>query len=35
LKQLEENINSIEIKLSEETLARINEIHARIPNPAP
>ena len=35
LNQLEENINSIEIKLSEETLARINEIHAKIPNPAP
>ena len=34
LNQLEENINSIEIKLSEETLARINEIHAKIPNPA-
>lgn len=35
LEQLEENINSIETKLSEETLARINEIHAKIPNPAP
>jgi aryl-alcohol dehydrogenase-like predicted oxidoreductase len=35
LKQLEENINSIETKLCEETLAKINEIHAKIPNPAP
>ena len=35
LEQLEENINSIETKLSEDTLARINEIHAKIPNPAP
>ena len=35
LEQLEENINSIETKLSGDTLARINEIHAKIPNPAP
>lgn len=35
LEQLEENINSIETKLCEDTLARINEIHAKIPNPAP
>ncbi len=35
LEQLYENINSIETKLSEDTLARINEIHAKIPNPAP
>ena len=35
LEQLDENINSIETKLSEDTLARINEIHAKIPNPAP
>ncbi len=35
LEQLEENINSIETKLSKDTLARINEIHAKIPNPAP
>ncbi|MGB0769902.1 MAG: aldo/keto reductase [Flavobacteriaceae bacterium] len=35
LEQLEENINSVETKLSEDTLARINEIHAKIPNPAP
>ena len=35
LEQLEENINSIETKISEDTLARINEIHAKIPNPAP
>jgi aryl-alcohol dehydrogenase-like predicted oxidoreductase len=35
LVQLEENINSIGTKLCEDTLARINEIHAKIPNPAP
>ncbi len=35
LEQLEENINSIETKLCEDTLTRINEIHAKIPNPAP
>ena len=35
LEQLEENINSIETKLCEDTLAKINEIHAKIPNPAP
>jgi aryl-alcohol dehydrogenase-like predicted oxidoreductase len=35
LEQLKENIDSINIQLSKETLDRINAIHARIPNPAP
>lgn len=33
--QLEENINSIDISLSEEILKAINAVHAKIPNPAP
>jgi aryl-alcohol dehydrogenase-like predicted oxidoreductase len=35
LVQLKENIDSVNTKLSEETMARINAIHAEIPNPAP
>ena len=35
LDQLKENIGSVNAKLSEETLVRINAIHAEIPNPAP
>jgi aryl-alcohol dehydrogenase-like predicted oxidoreductase len=35
LKQLAENIASIEIKLSEETLKEIDRIHQLCPNPAP
>lgn len=35
LEQLEENIDSIHVELSKELLAKINAIHARIPNPAP
>ncbi|MEZ4797167.1 MAG: NADP(H)-dependent aldo-keto reductase [Flavobacteriaceae bacterium] len=35
LEQLEENINSIHVELSNEMLAKINAIHANIPNPAP
>lgn len=35
LKQLEENIDSIHITLSEEQLKTINAVHAEIPNPAP
>ena len=35
LEQLEENIDSIDIILSEEILTAINEVHADIPNPAP
>ena len=33
--QLKENIGSIDIDLSAETLAEINAVHAEIPNPAP
>ena len=33
--QLKENINSINIELSEEILAEIEAVHAAIPNPAP
>ena len=33
--QLEENINSINIKLSDEIITEINSVHNRIPNPAP
>lgn len=35
LDQLEENINSIETELCHNTVAKINEIHNQIPNPAP
>ena len=35
LKQLEENIDSINIALSEEVLKEIDAVHAEIPNPAP
>lgn len=35
LEQLEENIKSIEVELSEDVLKSINAIHAEIPNPAP
>ena len=35
LKQLEENIKSIEIKLSDEIIKEINEVHDIYPNPAP
>ena len=33
--QLETNLASVEIKLSEEVLQGIEEIHSRIPNPCP
>ena len=33
--QLEKNLASVEIKLSEEVLQEIEEIHNRIPNPCP
>ncbi len=33
--QLKENIDSIDIELSDETLAEIEAVHADIPNPAP
>ena len=35
LEQLEENIDSINISLSDDILKAINEVHAEIPNPAP
>ena len=35
LDQLKENIESINTELSQETLDRIDAIHAGIPNPAP
>jgi len=35
LEQLEENINSIDISLSDEIMEAINAVHAEIPNPAP
>jgi aryl-alcohol dehydrogenase-like predicted oxidoreductase len=35
MSQLKENINSIHINLSEETLKEIEAVHAEIPNPAP
>ncbi|APS38324.1 NADP(H)-dependent aldo-keto reductase [Salegentibacter sp. T436] len=35
IKQLEENIGSIEVKLSEEVLEEINKVHEAYPNPAP
>jgi len=35
LEQLEENINSADITLSDEILKAINDVHAEIPNPAP
>lgn len=35
LKQLEENINSINVSLSEDIMTAINAVHADMPNPAP
>ncbi|MCF6278807.1 MAG: aldo/keto reductase [Flavobacteriaceae bacterium] len=35
MSQLKENINSININLSDEIIAEINEVHELIPNPAP
>ncbi len=35
MSQLKENINSINIYLSDENIAEINEVHTLIPNPAP
>ena len=35
LEQLEENIDSINISLSDDVLKAINDVHATIPNPAP
>jgi aryl-alcohol dehydrogenase-like predicted oxidoreductase len=33
--QLKENINSINIKLSDEVISEINLVNEKIPNPAP
>jgi aryl-alcohol dehydrogenase-like predicted oxidoreductase len=35
MQQLKENIDSINITLSEDILSQINAVHAIIPNPAP
>ena len=35
LDQLKENIESIDVELSEEIIAELNEVHDDIPNPAP
>ena len=35
VEQLKENIGSIELELGKELMAKINAIHADIPNPAP
>ena len=35
VKQLEENIGSIDVELSEEVLKAIEAVHKDIPNPAP
>lgn len=35
LQQLSENIDSVDLELSEEILKEINEVHQEIPNPAP
>lgn len=35
MSQLKENINSININLSEDVLKEIEAVHAAIPNPAP
>ncbi|OUR98249.1 aldo/keto reductase [Flavobacteriales bacterium 33_180_T64] len=35
LEQLEENIDSIDIRLSDDILKAINDVHAELPNPAP
>ncbi len=35
MEQLKENIGSIDIELSDEVIAQINEVHGAIPNPAP
>lgn len=35
MEQLKENIDSIDVELSDEVLEQVNEIHALIPNPSP
>ena len=35
MEQLKENIGSVDIKLSDEIIEKINSIHASTPNPTP
>ena len=35
MKQVKENINSVNVDLSDDVIDEINEIHASQPNPAP
>ena len=35
LKQLVENISSIEVTLGDDVLSKINKVHSKIPNPSP
>ena len=35
LKQLAENISSIDVTLNDEILSKINDVHSKIPNPSP
>jgi aryl-alcohol dehydrogenase (NADP+) len=35
MQQLSENIDSLDVELSAETLQKIEDVHKRIPNPAP
>ena len=35
IEQLKENIESVDVSLSDEIIEEINNIHADIPNPAP
>ena len=35
LKQLSENISSIEVTLNDDILSKINDVHSKIPNPSP
>ncbi|HBB31560.1 MAG TPA: NADP(H)-dependent aldo-keto reductase [Cyanobacteria bacterium UBA8803] len=35
LEQLKENLNAVEVTLDKDTLAEINQVHARYPNPTP
>ena len=35
MEQLKENIESVEINLTDEIIEEINEVHAKQPNPAP
>ena len=35
MEQLKENISSVEISLTKEIIAEIDEVHAKYPNPTP